>query len=562
MLDALVVGAGPTGLTMAAELARHGLRCRIVEQLETPSRLSRALVVQARTLEVFDDFGIADRAVALGRRAEAFNVVGAGGLRTRVPMQVFSWLETRFPFLLMLPQDATEALLTEHLGTFGVAVERGVSLEDFRQDAGGVEVTLMRPEGGMERVAARWLLGCDGARSRVRKAAGISFEGETYDDTCVLADVRVEWPLGEGELCIIPSRHGVMAAFPMPGEKRYRIFGILPRGGLAGDNETSPLSLEEMQALVDRMVPVSTRLSEPRWLTRYRLHRRGVPSYRRGRVFLAGDAAHIHSPAGGQGMNTGIQDAYNLAWKLALVTRGRVPESLLDTYDLERHPVGQTLLQGTDRMFGAVARGGAASRLLRAYVVPRLARPLFGRPFAQRRLARFVSQLGIHYRNSPLTTERIWGEEVGGVRLEEGPAPGNRVPELPVKGEGVTRLHEVLRGPQHTLLLFTGLTPEAKVRGELVVLARRLEEAYGPLLKARVVLAGEATPAPFVLADESGAVHRRFGAGAECFYLVRPDGYVGHRERPLEPKRLEAELSRRLGPSTRPLRSPGAGVTG
>ncbi|PTL83484.1 hypothetical protein DAT35_12835 [Vitiosangium sp. GDMCC 1.1324] len=543
----MVVGAGPTGLTMASELARHGLRCRIVEQLEKPSVLSRALAVQARTLEVFDDFGIADEAVSRGRRAEALNVVGVGGVRSRVPMQMFSWLETRFPFILMLPQDATEALLTEHLGSFGVTVERGLTLEDYRQDANGVEATLRRADGGVERVSARWLLGCDGARSRVRKVAGIPFEGETYDDACMLADVHVDWPLGQGELCLMPSMHGVVAAFPMPGENRYRLVCIMPRDTLPEGDETTPLTLEEMQAVLDRMAPVPVRVSEPRWLARYRLHRRGVPHYRQGRVFLAGDAAHIHSPAGGQGMNTGIQDAYNLAWKLALVTRGHSPESLLDTYEQERHPVGQKLLEGTDRLFGVMAHGGLFSRLLRAYVMPRVARVLFGSTFAQRRMSRFVSQLAIHYRNSPLSTERIWGEEAGGVRMEQGPAPGERVPELPVKGEGVTRLHEVLRGPQHTLLLFTGLEPEARVRSELVTLARRLEAAYGPLLKARVVVAGEGTPAPFVLADEDRAVHRRFGAGAECFYLVRPDGYVGHRERPIEPKRLEAELTRRLG---------------
>ncbi|HSP81651.1 MAG TPA: FAD-dependent monooxygenase, partial [Myxococcaceae bacterium] len=377
----------------------------------------------------------------------------------------------------------------------------------------------------------------------------LPFEGETYDDACMLADVRVDWSLEPGELYLFPSTHGMMVLFPMPGEGRFRLITILPHDGLAGPEDTAPLSLEEMQALVDRMAPVPARLSEPRWMTRYRLHRRGVPRYRQGRVFLAGDSAHIHSPAGGQGMNTGIQDAYNLAWKLALVTRGRAPESLLDTYELERHPVGQKLLEGTDRLFGLIAHGGVATRLLRAYVMPRVARPLLGNRFVQHRMARFVSQLGIRYRESPLSTERIRDEEVGGVRLAEGPAPGERVPELPVRGEGVERLHEVLRGPQHTLLLLTGLEPEAKERESLVSLARQWEEAYGPeLLKARVVVAGEGTPGPYVLADESGAVHRRFGAGAACLYLVRPDGYVGHRARPIEPRWLEAELAWRMGP--------------
>ncbi len=546
MLDALVVGAGPTGLTMASELARHGLSCRIVDQLETPSNLSRALAVQARTLEVFDDLGLAERALSLGKRAEGVNIIGPGGRRTRVDLRLFSELETCYPYMLIIPQDDTEALLGEHLGTFGVSVERGVALEDYQQEEDRVVATLKRADGGVEKAEARWLLGCDGARSRVRKVAGLSFEGETYADACMLADVRVDWSLESGELYLLPSTHGMMVLFPMPGEGRFRVVAILPRDGLTGPEDTAPLSLEEMQALVDRMAPVPARLSEPRWMTRYRLHRRGVSHYRQGRVFLAGDSAHIHSPAGGQGMNTGIQDAYNLAWKLALVTRGRAPESLLDTYELERHPVGQKLLEGTDRLFGLIAHGGVATRLLRAYVMPRVARPLLGNRFVQRRMARFVSQLGIHYRESPLSTEHLWNNE-------EGPAPGERVPELPVRGEGVERLHEVLRGPRHTLLLFTGLEPEAKERESLVALARQWEEAYGPeLLKARVVVAGEGSPGPGVLADESGAMHRRFGARTACFYLVRPDGYVGHRARPVEPRHLATELARRLGPPREP----------
>ncbi|ATB43770.1 hypothetical protein CYFUS_009250 [Cystobacter fuscus] len=548
MLDALVVGAGPTGLMMASELARHGLSCRVVEQLTAPSPLSRALAVQARTLEIFEDLGIVERALALGRETLGFNVVGTGGTRSRVSLRGFTWLETRYPFILMLPQDVTEALLTEHLGSFGPRVERGVALEGFQQEVDGVVATLRHEDGRVERVSARWLLGCDGARSRVRKGLGLPFEGSTYEDSCVLADVRVEWSLGEGELCIIPSAHGVVGAFPMPGDQRYRLFFIRPHEDAAdAADDMAPLALEEIQALVKQMVPVPTRVSEPRWMSRYRLHSRGVTRYRQGRVFLAGDAAHIHSPVGGQGMNTGIQDAYNLAWKLALVTRGRAPESLLDTYELERHPVGRHLLQGTDRAFSLMARGGLGARLFRAHVVPRLASRLFDNLAAQRRLSRFISQLSIRYRESPLSTEHLWGEDVGGVRRRQGPAPGERVPEMPIRGEGVERLHQVLRGPQHTLLLFTGLKFEAPRRGELVALAERLERQYGPWLKARVVVSGEGTPAPWVLADEDGAVHRRFGAGAEGFYLVRPDGYVGHREWPLETKRLEAELARRLG---------------
>jgi 2-polyprenyl-6-methoxyphenol hydroxylase-like FAD-dependent oxidoreductase len=548
MLDALVVGAGPTGLTMAAELARHGLSCRVIEQLEAPSPLSRALAIQARTMEIFEDLGIVDRVLEGAVAVQALNVVGESGLRVRVPLRDFSWLETRFPFIHMLPQDVTETLLAEHLGTLGVPVERGVKLTIFRQEPDAVEATLERVGGGIERVRARWLLGCDGARSRVRKLTSLPFEGETYDDACVLGDVRVEWSLGHGELLIMPSAHGMAAAFPMPGQDRYRLIFITPQDeASARADDVAPLSLEEFQAFADRMLPVPTRVSDPKWMSRYRLHRRGVPHYRKGRVFLAGDAAHIHSPVGGQGMNTGIQDAYNLAWKLALVTRRGLPDSLLDTYEAERLPVGHRLLESTDRGFSLMARGGALARLGRAHLVPRVAQLVLGNEWAQRRLFRFVSQLAIHYPHSALSTERQWGEETSQVRMAQGPRPGDRVPDLPVKAEGAERLHTLLRGPQHTLLLFTGLAAGAR-RSDLVALAARLESRYGSsLLKTYVVAAGEASPWARQISDEDGAVHRRFGAGEECFYLVRPDGYVGHRERPIVTERLEAELARRLG---------------
>ncbi len=550
MLDALVVGAGPTGLTMASELVRHGLSCRLVEQLEAPSPLSRALAVQSRTLEIFAHLGIADRAVARGRRPEALNVVGQGGLRTRVPLGQFDWMETHYPYILMLPQDATEALLTEHLDALGGRLERGVALETLQQEAEGVLATLQHVDGRSERVRARWLIGCDGARSRTRKLLGLPFEGGTYEDSCMLADVRVDWSLGAGEVCIMPSVQGMSIAMPIPCDHRYRIFVIRPRDEASDQAaDTAPVSLEEFQAILDRTVPVPIRVSEPTWMSRYRLHSRGVRSYRQGHVFLAGDAAHIHSPIGGQGMNTGIQDAFNLAWKLALVTQRRAPASLLDTYEAERQRVGRHLLQGTDRAFTFVASGGLPARLLRAYVFPRVARRMFRGGRVQRRLLRFGSQLAIHYRKSPLSTERLWGEDVKGVRRADGPSAGDRVPELPVKGEGVERLQQVLHAPRHTLLLFTGLSPEPGAPEALGALARRLEAAHAGVLQVRVVVAGAQAPAAHVLADTDGAVHRRFGAGSECFYLVRPDGYVGHREWPIEARRLEAELERRLGGS-------------
>jgi 2-polyprenyl-6-methoxyphenol hydroxylase-like FAD-dependent oxidoreductase len=557
-VDVLIVGAGPTGLTLAVCLERYGIRTRLVDRLDGPSPLSRALVVQPRTIEVFDDLGLADKALARGLRVEGAKVVAQNGRQAHLRFAGFAGLESHYPFILVLPQDATEALLTEQLTARGGRVEWGVELETHRAVEGAVEATLRHKDGRQEVVRARWLVGCDGARSQVRKAAGIPFEGETYEDVCMLADVRVDWPLGTGEICIMPSRRGVLAAFPMPGETRFRLVTIIPRD-MAPPGETPTPTLEQFQELVSQLVSLPVRLSEPRWTSGYRLHRRGVPHYRQGRVLLAGDAAHIHSPAGGQGMNTGIQDAYNLAWKLALVLQGRKSESLVDTYGAEREPVGRKLLEGTDRLFGFAAAKGPVARFVRQHLVAHVLTPIFSRAAVQRRAVRFMSQLYLRYLRSPLSTERVWGMDGPSTRLEEGPAPGERVPEIPLEGAGITRLHEALRGPSYVLLLFQGLDTPMPFE-ELVRMSRSLESSYTGWLRTWVVTPEAQRAGTGVLVDPEGRAHRRFGAGTPCAYLVRPDKYVGCRLRPVESSLLLDELRRRLGAvlvDPHPLDSPG-----
>jgi len=543
-VDVLITGAGPTGLSLAVCLQRHGIQARVVDRLEGPSPLSRALAVQARTLEVFEDLDLITPALERGLRVEAANLVAQGGRQARLRFGALSGLESHYPFALILPQDATEALLTERLTAQGGRVEWGVELLEHRAVENAVEVQLRHANGGTETVRARWLVGCDGARSQVRKSAGIPFEGDTYEDVCMLGDVAVDWPLRPAELHIMPSERGVLAAFPMPGEARFRIITIVPRD-MAPPGETPTPTLEQLQQVVSLLSPVPTRLKDPRWTSGYRLHRRGVPHYQEGRVLLAGDAAHIHSPAGGQGMNTGIQDVYNLAWKLALVLQGRAPESLVNTYGAEREPVGRKLLEGTDRIFGFAAARGPVARLVRKRLIPLLA-PVLSRTMVQRRVIRFISQLYLHYRRSPLSTETIQGTDGPSAPLSAGPAPGERVPEVPVQAEGLSRLHEALRGPRFALLLFHGLNTQAPFE-ELVSLARSLESAYPEWLRGWVVTTEAHRAGAGVLVDSRGQAHRRFGAGTPCAYLVRPDKYVGARLRPVEPRLIREELRGRLG---------------
>ncbi|WP_437485249.1 FAD-dependent monooxygenase [Sorangium sp. So ce1014] len=528
-LDALVVGGGPTGLTMAGELARRGLTVRIVDRaLEPPADHSRALVVQARTLEIFRRMGIVDAALERAVRVGGFNVLLANGQRARLPIFDFPELSTPIPGIFVIQQLDTERVLASRLPGLGVALERGVELAAYAQDSDGVSCTLRRADGSLEEVRAGWLLGCDGARSAVRKGADIAFEGDTYDDHCMLGDLVVDWPLPDGDIYFSPSRRGVLAAFPVPGSHRFRIILIRPE---APPEHGAPVSLEEFEAAMREMIPVPFEVQRAIVLSRYRLHHRVATRLRKGRVFLAGDAAHIHSPAGGQGMNTGIQDAYNLAWKLAAVEQGGMPAWLLDTYEMERLPVARRLVGFTDRLFGLMAGHGPVGRTLRA-VAPRLMARAFGISVVQRRILGFLSQLQIRYRKSPLSVQI-------GSPPEHGPRAGDRAPDAVVRSAAGEQVHliDLMRGAGSTLLLFTGPQADGGAREPARKLAAQLG---GPDLEVLVIGAPEAGGH----ADPDGHAHAAYGVASSAAVLVRPDGYIGVRSDPLDEGELRRALDR------------------
>ena len=539
MANIVVVGAGPTGLTMAAVLARYGVIPRVIDMaVEPPADRSRAIVLQARTLELFDDLGIVREVLDAALIVEAANVFTQGGRRGSVAIRP-EWIDSAYGRFVTLPQEETERILGALVERAGVAVERGVELTGFEDGADGATAVLRHADGRTERVAADYVLGCDGAHSAVRQLSGIPFPGSTYPDECLLGDVEMRWRLPDGQLSICPAADGVLLAFPLPGRHHFRIIMILPA---TKEGESRHLDPEEFLAQLRRMVPrVGGQVDEPtvlesRWLTRYRLHSRGVPIYRKGRAFVAGDAAHIHSPAGAQGMNTGIQDAYNLGWKLALVARGVMPASVLDTYHDERHPVGEHLLKSTDRMFAVLAGGGRLGLTIRR-VMPELGIRLVGFPVIGRRIARFVSQTGIRYRGSPISTEAH-----GAARLpRHAPHAGDRAPDVEL-GPG-RRISDLLRGPQHTLLLFaSGSTALIERFGEL---ASEVSARYGTLVRPVVLRLPNAQP-PRGEVDARGAAPERDGADPGSIYLVRPDGYIGFRGAETDTEPLRAALKARF----------------
>ena len=402
----LVVGAGPVGLAMAADLARYRVPVRIIDKAPARTDKSKALAVWARTLELLDRSGCAEAFLAAGLKAESVAIHSGKEVIARVTVDEIA---SPFRCLLMIPQSETERLLDAQLESFGGKVERSAELTGFTEAGDGVACTVRRPDGSSETIEASFLIGCDGAHSTVRRTLGMPFEGETLTTHFILADVHVAGlDVPSSELAIFWREDGLLVFFPIaPG--RYRI--IADVGAVAPGDPT----LEEVQAIVDRRGPGGVTLSQPVWISPFGINERKVREYRAGRVFLAGDAAHIHSPAGGQGMNTGMQDAFNLAWKLALVESGRAGPGLLDSYSAERSPVATQILADSGRMLRVAMVRNPLVQNLRNFV----ARHILGLSSMQHVLADRLSEVSLGYPKSPLNA--------GSAEGLQGPRPGQRI---------------------------------------------------------------------------------------------------------------------------------------
>ncbi|WP_344015345.1 FAD-dependent monooxygenase [Streptomyces thermospinosisporus] len=482
-LDVLVVGAGPTGLALAAQLRANGTKFRIIDRSLDRVHESRALAIQPRTLEALAGFGVTDELIARGNPAMQLRMHLPGRV-VRLPLFDIGLADTPYPFLLFLSQAETESVLSQYLTDRGVTIERGTELVGMEQKDSYVRCRLRGDGGREETAAAQYVVGCDGAHSGVRTQAGIGFEGYAYPQTFLLADLEADG-LEPGAVHTYMTGAGMLFFFPLGSPATWRMLAMRPP-----DAPDAEVTLPLLQEITRRYVPERLILRDAVWMTDFRLHNRGAARYRAGRCFLAGDAAHIHSPAGAQGMNTGIQDALNLGWKLALVCRSAAPEELLETYEVERAPVGRTVRRFTDRAFTVGTSSNALIRLARTRLAPRLA-PLALRASGPRgRVFRTVSELGIHYRRSPASV-------AGSPPPRTGPRAGDRLPDLP-------RGLQARTAPPGWHLMLSGPPPLWP------------DERLTPLLEGRADLV---------------AVHRLGGqspwAGA-VQGLVRPDGYLGY----------------------------------
>lgn len=524
--EVLVVGAGPVGLTCAIELARRGIAVRIIDKRpEAASRADKAIGIHCRTMEIWEDQGVVTEAIRVGIWLHGQTVYVNGNLTHQVDWAGLDDL----PYAhLGLPQYETERILADRLASLGVAVERGVELISFEQDADGVSATLKNIAGETTIARARFLVGCDGGHSLVREGLGLRFEGglSMFPQLFMLGDVQLDWTMPKGHLLRFVRIEddgdftGMLVCVPLPGHDRYRVAtlapqelqktigsGVVPAGFW---REYTPPSLADIQAVIDDLAPVPTTARNLRWSSIFRIKHGIVDRYRAGRVFVAGDAAHLHPPAGGQGMNTGIQDAWNLGWKLALAVRGTAAPGLLDSYEAERRPAGKAIV---DR---AVALAFTDEMDM------------------EDEKAQFLleMQMTMNYSGSDLV-----GEDRGADALLGGPAPGERAPDV----HGLTRfgighplrLFDLTHGTRSTLLLYADDTTSEATILELDTLAAEVGRRASGQVDAYLIASTDARiPADLdlpVLRDSSDTFRRAYDVRGTAAYLIRPDGHVGYR---------------------------------
>jgi len=501
----LIVGAGPTGLTASMELSRLGIRTRIIDKRPEPATTSRAIGVQARTLEQMELRGLADAFVRLGNQGRYASAYGGG---KRVFRLDFGGIDSRYPYLLFISQSETERILSEAIGAQGVTIERGVEMIGFAQDAmarhgQAVSAMLRHTDGTIEQTAADYLISAEGAHSVVRTSLDLRFEGKTLNQHYALGDLHIDGDLPETDFHIFSSEHGFMGLFPM-GRQRFRLIASNPLSEPSPDAEPP---LGELQAIYDQRSPIPARFHDMTWSSWFAINSRMVPRLRVGRLLLGGDSAHIHSPAGAQGMNTGIQDMMNLCWKLALVLQGRAPDKLLDTYEQDRLPVMRDVLFKTENLTGLIGSENLVMRSLFDHLGPWVG----GSAIVQHGSTARMSQIALGYRDSPLSAHHGHG----------GPLhAGDRVPDGPIKllkrgAPAEERRLFTLLDPSRFALLFANATDPESLHG-------RIGAALAPWkdLVDEFQIEAPADPsagAPFV---------KHFGAEPSLLF-VRPDGYIG-----------------------------------
>jgi 2-polyprenyl-6-methoxyphenol hydroxylase-like FAD-dependent oxidoreductase len=518
--DVLIVGAGPTGLTLGIELARRDVPFLLIERDAVSPTTSRAIGLQTRTAEMLQILGIPRSALQPSIQPRA--VCLEEGHHTLACI-TFDASDADAVRLTIIDETDTERILQARLEALGGAVQRGTEFVSYRNENGGIVATL-RDANGEREIRARYLVGADGAHSLVRRDAGIPFEGEAYPEQFILADLDLDWDLPHDTGHVWIGGEQLAAVLPLPASNRYRvILPLAPDMVLPANPAEAQIGDLAIQLLQERTgVPLRVQ-GAPAWASAFRISRRQATRYRKGPVFLAGDAAHVHSPVGGQGMNTGIQDSCNLGWKLALAARGQAAPGLLDTYFAERAPIAHDLFRNTDFATRAVLSQNDLMREVRRRLIPVLA----SSPRVRQRLMPIVGQLNVNYRGSFLAVD------AGSVRRRRsGLLAGDRVPDHELQtatGDAVHLYDLIAKG--WTLLLFAGADATPEQHRAVLDLAAVSQSVVGDAVqRVRIIpVPGEEMAGVTTQLDPQGEAAARFGVGAGLAALIRPDGYLGYR---------------------------------
>lgn len=477
----IIIGAGPTGLALAVQLQRYNIDFIILERNDATTHLSKAMVVHARTLEIFDQIGLAEKAVSIGQPAQRFLLLSKGKVKGEVTIGAFGEGLSPYPFALILEQNKTEKLLAEHLTMMGDAIQWGSEISNFEPGSNNVAVTYKDKTGNEQTIEGDYMVGCDGASSMVRHHLGFGFSGETQERTFYVADVKMESPIKHRtDAWFVMVEKGFVLFFPMEGDKHYRVIGTVPDELAA----KSDIAFADVSHTLKEQMKVDITFTEEYWFSTYKVHSRLAESFSKGRCFIAGDAAHIHTPAGGQGMNTGIQDAYNLAWKMAFVLKGKAPEYLLATYSDERRANAIKLLNTTDRLFDIFAGRGALTNFFRQNILPLILKMVTSANFLNRFIFPTLSQIGIKYPNSRLTVKSSLGKVNA----------GDRMPWFEINGKSV---YNELKAPACKLLYFGSGEPK------------------NPDFKGISLLSTDTIP-------------EIFGSNIDFYIVLRPDNYISY----------------------------------
>jgi 2-polyprenyl-6-methoxyphenol hydroxylase-like FAD-dependent oxidoreductase len=512
-IPVLIAGAGPTGLMMACELARHGIAFRIIDKNAGPTLGSNATWIQTRTLEILDHLGIANRFLKAGHTCNAINLYADGKSLLKIPL---AQIGSTYPFILMLPQSETERLLNEHLNELKAHVERSLEFIEAKQDKNKVISTIKYPDGRTETITSDWLIGCGGVSSTVRETGEFSFPGQDLPEQFLVADAQMSSYLPTNEIHvffdkgeIFPDKGTILVASPL-GSNKYRITANVYQG-----HARKNIYAHEVIDIVQERCHGEYRVEDISWISPFWIHSNLIDHMRHDLTFLAGDAAHNHSPMAGQGMNTGLQDAYNLAWKLALVIKGEAKSSLLDSYQDERHPVISKVVNQTEQLTEMALFDKTFLIKLRTFCDE----ASHENSEISQHIAEEIEQLDIQYKSSSVID---YDEYIN----KKSPRQGERAPDVSI--DQTTRLYDHLRNTQHNILLFTGLSVSTEIMTKIKETQQWLNKTYSDLIKTHIISTEKLQDTENIIFDVNGIIHKCYDVETNVIFIIRPDNYIAY----------------------------------